>query len=187
MNRFIFFVFIVVITACSSTKKEEIENKAEKSNLFTADSTSNEMKLTMRYNSFDTVVDVLFTETDTLNEVQKKNYDDIISKQDLLTPEILKKIFDYYKNSYPDYKSGWAITGKLTNKELEKYLPTPTTPEKLKSFITPAIIHIQNKKDCKNGTFGIEFDCTWDMENGLGVLIQDWKVVNVSVAEVSYF
>lgn len=147
-----------------------------------------EYKLSAKFNSFDTTVEVLFTDTrDSISEIQKKNYNGFIAKQDLLTPEILKKVFEFYKSSYADYKKGWTMAGNISDKELEENLPTPTTPEKLKPFFTPAIVHIQNKQDCKEGTIAIEFDCTWDIENGLGVKIENWKVVKASVAEIVYF
>jgi hypothetical protein len=147
-----------------------------------------EYKLTARFNSFDTTVEVVFEDTkDSISDTQKKNYEDFLIKQDLLTPDILKKIFEFYKSSYADYKEGWTLTGSISEHELEKHLPTPTTPENLKPFITPAIIHIQNRHQCEDGTIAIEFDCTWDIEHGLGVLIKNWKVVEASVAEITYF
>lgn len=153
-----------------------------------ADTTNHEYELTARFNSFDTTVEVLFLDTkDSISETQKKNYDGFVAKQDLLLPEILKKIFDFYKSSYADYKEGWTMAGGISDKELEKHLPTPTTPQNLKSFITPAIVHIQNKQDCKEGTIGIEFDCSWDIEHGLGVTIKNWKVIEASFAEIAYF
>ena len=79
------------------------------------------------------------------------------------------------------------MSGQISNEELEKILLTPTTAENLKPFIMPAVIHIQSKKDCTEGTFGIDFECSWDIENGLGILIKDWKVVNASLAQISYF
>ena len=79
------------------------------------------------------------------------------------------------------------MSGNISDAELEKYLPKPTNPENLKAFINPGVIHIQNKKECKEGTLGIEFDCTWDIENGLGVMIENWKVVITGVAETAYF
>lgn len=85
------------------------------------------------------------------------------------------------------YKKGWTATGGISDKELEKHLPIPTTPENLKPFITPEIVHIQNRNDCEEGTIAIELDCTWDIENGLGVLIKNWKVKEASVAEIAYF
>ncbi len=56
------------------------------------------------------------------------------------------------------------MAGEISEEELSKNLPMPTTPEKLKLFITPVIIHIQTKEDCKDGTFGIEIECTWDVK-----------------------
>lgn len=126
-----------------------------------SDTSNNDLILHIKFKSFDTTVEVLFTDTeDTLNKTQKKNLDQFVVKQDLLSPEIFKSIFEYYKSSYVDYKSGWTMNGSIRENELEKHLPTPITPENLKPFITPAIIHIQNKKDCKDGTIGIEFNCT---------------------------
>ena len=152
------------------------------------DTTNNEYKLTARFNAFDTTVEVLFVDTkNSISEIQRKNYNGFISKQDLLTPEILKKIFDFYKSSYADYKEGWTMSSNISEKELEKHLPAPTTPENLKPFITPAIVHIQNRQECEEGTIGIEFDCTWDIEHGLGVLIENWKVKEASLAEIAYF
>jgi len=188
MVRLLIFSFIAFISACNLDKKNKPTSNQQQTKLTMTDTTNSEIKLTTKFNSFDTKVEVIFTDTqDSINEIQKKNFDNFVSNQDLLTTEIIQKIFDFYNSSYADYKSGWTMTGQISNEELEKHLPKPTTPENLKRFITPAIIHIQNKKDCTEGTIGIEFDCTWDIENGLGVLIKDWKVIKVSVAEISYF
>jgi hypothetical protein len=188
MLQIVFPFFILFLFACKQDNKGRSKNHQGNIKQTMADTANNEYKLTTRFNSFDTTVEVLFADTkDSISEAQKENYDGFISKQDLLTPEILKKIFDFYKSSYTDYKEGWTIVSGISDKELEKHLPTPTTPENLKPFITPAIIHIQSKEDCEEGTIGIEFDCTWDIENGLGVLIKNWKVEKASVAEIVYF
>jgi hypothetical protein len=151
---------------------------------------SSEYRKAGHYKAFKTDIEFLFSGTKDSNNIsttQQKNYAAFISKQDLLTPELLEKIFQYYKDAYKDYKVGWTMGGKISETELEKHLPKPTTPENLKKFITPAIVHIQNPKDAVEGTIGIEFDCTWDIENGLGVLLKNWKVIQVSTAEISYF
>jgi hypothetical protein len=180
MLRLTFLIFIGFLCSCNQNNKSK--SKTQRGN-----PTQEAFKLTAKFNSFDTTVEVLFTETkDPINDTQKKNYDGFIEKQDLLTPDILKKVFEFYKSSYADYKKGWTMVG-ISNKELEKHLPTPTTPENLKGFITPALVHIQNSLDCEEGTIAIEFDCTWDIENGLGVLIKNWKVIEASVAEITYF
>ncbi len=179
---------IIILLACNFDKKNEQTIHLQNSNNVISDTTNLEIRLTAKFNSFDTTIEVLFTDTKkTIGDKQKENFENFVLKQDLLTTEILQIIFDFYKRSYADYKTGWTLIGQISDEELEKHLPTPTTPENLKPYITPVIIHIQNEKECKDGTLGIEFDCTWDIENGLGVLIKDWKVVEASVAEISYF
>ena len=188
MFRFPLFILLVLLLACSEgSKKESIPSKDNSKQTVTTPF-DKELKLKARFNSFDTTIEVLFWDTtDSISEIQKKNYEGFISKQDIFVPEILKKIFEFYKRSYKDYRNGWKMGGDITEVELEKNIPKPTTPENLKHFIVPAFVHIQNKKHCKEGTFGIEFDCTWDIEYGLGVKIENWKVVEVGVAETSYF
>lgn len=147
-----------------------------------------ELTTQTRYNAFDKTVGVTFFNTiDSISTTQAKNLEGFVLNQDIWAPQIMQKIFEYYRMAYPDYKIGATIMGDISNEELEEFLPTPTTPENLKKFITPLAIHIQGSKSCEEGTLGIVFDCTWDAEHGLGVLIKDWKVVEVSFAELVYF
>ena len=188
MSKYIFYILPLFLIACNLNRKENTNEESDKVKQISATQSNDEIKLSVRFNKFDTIVEVLFQETiDSITEIQKRNFDGFVAKQDSLFADILKTVFEFYKKSYAAYKEGWTMTGKITDDELKKYLPKPTTPDDLKSFITPAIIHIQDKKNCEEGTLGIEFDCTWDIENGLGVLIQKWKVVNAGVAEISYF
>ena len=176
------------LLSCNPHNKEKATNDQVKAEQISPTPGAKEISFKTRFNSFDTTVEVLFWDTkDSISDMQKKNFEGFISKQDLLTPEILKKVFEFYKDSYQDYKSGWTAGGNIATEELEKMLPRPTSPDALKKFITPAIVHIQNKEECKPGTIGIEFDCTWDIEYGLGVKIKNWQVVEAGVAETSYF
>ncbi len=145
---------------------------------------SGEYHLKANYSAFNTTVEVLFTDTrDSISETQKKNYEGFLQKQDQLQPQIMKSIFVFYKKAYPAYKEGWETGEKLSDEEIEKNLPKPTTAEKLKSFITPSAIYIQSKNDCAEGTLIIEFNCPWDMENGLSVRIKNWEVAEVNTAD----
>jgi hypothetical protein len=188
MIRLFFLFLIPFLFACNQENHWNSENQPSKINQYVVDTTKEDYEVNERFNSFDTLIQVVFWNTkESISNLQKKNYEGFILRQDLLTPEILNKIFEFYKSSYNDYKKGWTMMGGISDKELEKYLPIPTTPENLKAFITPAIVHIQNKQDCIEGTIGIEFDCSWDIENGLGVSIKNWKVVKAGLAEVSYY
>ena len=101
---------------------------------------------------------------------------------------LIKTIFEYYKSVYNDYKSGIDLANnEITKEQLEEILPTPTTPEMLFKRYEIGNIHIQDDKNCKLGTIGLEFDCEWDIENGLGIKIENWKIKEVGVAESSYY
>jgi len=146
-----------------------------------------EYKTTIEYRAFDTTADVIFIDTPfPISDCQQKNLHNFNLQQDTFTNDILNQVFDYYKASYSYYREGWTYENKLSEEEIEKYLPTPTTPEKLKEHFTPLTIYIPDKIKCKDGFIGISFDCTWDINSGLGVLIKEWKVVEASVSEISF-
>jgi hypothetical protein len=175
MFRLVFFLFIALLSSCKQNNRSKSADQSDNIKKEARDA----------FKGFDSTIEIRFWQaSDSISEmVQKKNCEGLLSKLNLLTPEILKTIFEFYKDMYPAYKRGWTLRG-LSRQELEKYLPTPTTPENLKAFITPTVIHIPNTESCKEGTIGIEFDCTWDNENGLGVIIKDWKVTNANVAKI---
>lgn len=146
-----------------------------------------EYKTKIEYKAFNTTVEVIFIDTaSSISDCQQKNLENFNLQQNTFTNDILNKVFEFYKESYDNYKEGWTYGNKLNEEEIEKYLPTPTTPEKLKEHFTPLTIYIADKNKCKDGFIGISFDCTWDINSGLGVLIKDWKVVEASVSVISF-
>jgi hypothetical protein len=154
----------------------------------TSDTIKKAVTLVAPFKAFDTTITVQFVNTSgEINSKQRKNYEGFIEKQGQLTPAILHQIFQYYKKVYPDYKTGWSSGGQFSKEELEKYLPTPRTPEQLKAYIKPAFVRIQNKQTYQEGTLAILFTCTWDVENDLGVLIKNWKVAEVGLGELVVF
>jgi hypothetical protein len=151
------------------------------------DTDEEEYKLSFKYNSFDITVDVIFLDTnESINDCQKRNYEEFISKQKQLTPEILEAIFKYYKEAYPYYLEGFNSSNSLTKEEIEEYLPSPTTAENLKKFIEPLTIYIAKREECEDGTMGIYFGCTWDTEHDLGIVIRNWKVVQTGTGEIAF-
>ena len=123
-----------------------------------------------------------------ITDKQTKNLTEFVKQEKELNEKIKFAIFEYYKSVYDDYKSGIDLANKeITKEQLEKILPTPTTPEMLFQNYEIGNIHIQDDKNCKLGTIGLEFDCDWDIENGLGVKIENWKIKEVGVAESAYY
>jgi hypothetical protein len=93
-------------------------------------------------------------------------------------------IFDYYKDAYHDYKMGWSISTEEADHE--KYLPRPDKIQTIKPYLSLPTIIIPREENCEEGTFGIEFECTWDVEHGCGIKIENWNPVFAGFAEVAY-
>ncbi len=63
MNRCIILIFIILYSSCNSGNGDKIAEKIKSSNFLIDDSLGNEIKLTMRFNAFDTIVEVIFNNT----------------------------------------------------------------------------------------------------------------------------
>src|ERR1700679_3809469 len=124
MTRACVIIFLIFFSACNSSA---VHTNALPNNNDTL--SDDGITMSARFDSFDTTVDVLFENTkDSISDIQRKDYEGFISKQDSLTPEILEKIFQYYKQAYPDYKKGWISADNIDSAGLAKNLPPPTTP-----------------------------------------------------------
>jgi hypothetical protein len=134
-------------------------------------------------------IEVIFWNSEgKVTDKQAKNLLEFTKYEKNLIEKIKLAIFEYYKSVYNDYKSGIDLANmEITKEQLEEILPTPTTPEMLFKSYEIGNIHIQDEKNCKLGTIGLEFDCDWDIENGLGIKIENWKIKEVGVAESSYY
>jgi hypothetical protein len=64
-------------------------------------------------------------------------------------------------------------------------MPQVTTPDELKSLFGLANVHIHQAS--KNGVsyVGLEFECTWDSEHGLGVMIHKNRIVDFGGADTA--
>lgn len=184
MLRPISLVVLMALAACGTQQEEQIQFNGPG----TADEAIvHELTSTVRYNAFDTTMQVLFTNTtDKIDACQEAVKARFMEKQDSITPEVLDAIFVHYKESYESYRNGWKLDASISDEELELYCPKPSTAQNLKHYITPAILYIPSKGKCEEGSFGIEFDCTWDVKSGLGVVVKNWKVQKAGIADLAY-
>jgi hypothetical protein len=140
-----------------------------------------DFRLDLHLNSFDTTITALIRDTQELNDCQQNTYDGFLLRQDSLMPFILEKIFENYKISYPSRHQGAALSGIVGEAELEDYIPVPSTPDNLKAYLTPLTLTIRDQKNCKLGCFSLVFECTWDVEHTIGVIVKDWKVTEAAL------
>ena len=190
----ILFLFLIIICgistltfSCGNSKKNELKNNELKKNMVEEQNGELKSEIKLKYLTKNDV-EVIFWNSEKITEKQAGNLAEFGKHEKELTEKIKLAIFEYYKSVYADYKSGVDLANvKLTKKQLEEILPTPITPEKLFEKYQIGSIHIQDDKNCKLGTIGLEFDCDWDLKNGLGVKIENWEIKEVGVAESSYY
>jgi hypothetical protein len=127
---------------------------------------------------FDKNVQVKFNDTkESLSECQQQTFSQLENRLNLIHETIVLKIFEFYAEAYSDYISGIEADGYDPLSEVvQETIPKPSTPEALRNNYFPLSIYIPNVKDCVPGYFGVYFDCTWDINNSLGIIIRDWQV-----------
>ena len=139
------------------------------------------------FNAFKTKIPIgIFQDEKTLSSCQHECMNFFENNQDALFREIENEIFAYYKAAYPDYAEGWHSSTNMSDEEIQRYLPYPAIADTLLGRIKPVALLLHSGEHCKTNSFTIEFDCTWDKENGLGVEVEDGHVKKVSVLNQTY-
>ena len=176
---------ILFTISCGNVKKNEQNSKKE---LLKKQNMEIRSNIKLDYLAKKNIEVIFWNSEGTATVKQKENVSEFAKHEKDLIEDIKIAIFEYYKSVYNIYKSGIDLANKeITKEQLEEILPTPTTPEILFKSYEIGNIHIQDDKNCQLGTIGLEFDCDWDIENGLGIKIENWKIKEVGVAESSYY
>jgi len=89
---------------------------------------------------------------------------------------ILQPILDYYKQKR--YELGYDI-------EFNEHYPLIETTDQLLNRISLVGIVVPYADIFEGRGIGLTFDCTWDMENGLGLLLINEKVTEVGYQDVA--
>lgn len=89
------------------------------------------------------------------------------------------EIFNYYLENFEDYRSMQS-----DSEEVEKIAPKISSIEELGKLVTPTILLI--RYDFEDGVrrVGILYDCSWEPEHGLGISIEDEKVVEIGLQDI---
>jgi hypothetical protein len=65
-------------------------------------------------------------------------------------------------------------------------VPLVKTPEALENLLSLPNIYLYPPREAIS-SFGLSFECTWDVEHGTGVLIRENKVLHAGLAEVANY
>ena len=106
------------------------------------------------------------------DEEQYTAYNSLMQNWEQIHQRFLQPILDYYQEKR--HELGYDI-------EFNEDYPLIETNDQLLEKITLVGIVVPYAGSFEGRDIGITFDCTWDMENGLGL-----RLVNEKVTEVGY-
>ncbi len=106
------------------------------------------------------------------SEKQYASYNSLIQNLGHLQQSILQPILDYYKQKR--HELGYDVSYN------ENY-PLLETINQLLERIRLVGIYVPSARRFEGRYIGLTFDCTWDMENGVGI-----RLINEEVARVGY-
>ncbi|AJS61116.1 DUF6985 domain-containing protein [Paenibacillus sp. IHBB 10380] len=89
------------------------------------------------------------------------------------------EIFKYYLENFEDYRAMQS-----DSEEVEKIAPKISSIEELGKLVTPTCLLIRYDFDDGIRRVGILCDCTWEREHGLGISIEDEKVLEVGLQDI---
>ncbi len=123
---------------------------------------------------YDVQVLVCADENETVADIQKESYEVFMEKYEELQPQIIEQVFEYYVDirhelgydkeenvNYPEVEA-LEITKMLELTDL--FVERPDTVEEVYGGAR---------------TITLRFACTWDEENGLGVLFLNEKIEDI--------
>ncbi|CQR55776.1 DUF6985 domain-containing protein [Paenibacillus riograndensis] len=111
-----------------------------------------------------------------IDEEQYESYTSLMQNWDQLQQGFLQAILDYYIQKR--HELGYDV-------EVNENYPLIETIDKLSEKITLVGITVPFA-DCFEGRdIGLNFDCIWDIENGLGLRLVNEKIINVGYQDVA--
>ncbi|MEK3919671.1 MULTISPECIES: DUF6985 domain-containing protein [Paenibacillus] len=112
------------------------------------------------------------------HDAQKEAYTNLIGNMDDIMTKVEEAIFDYYQEVYMDYRE------MLGEEEADKIASIIENKEELDHLIEPTQLIIRRVR--KNGVrrIGLLFNCTWEIEHGLAVKIEDEEIVEVGFQDI---
>lgn len=133
--------------------------------------------------SRDTTIEFYGTEVDIVlmidgeedgefSEKQYASYRSLVQNWEHLQQSILQPILDYYKQKR--YELGYDVSYN------ENY-PLIETIDQILGMIKLVGIYVPTARRFEGRYIGLTFDCTWDIENGVGI-----RLINEEVARVGY-
>lgn len=124
---------------------------------------------------------------------QIQAYEYFVGNPDAIYRNLMQAVFEIYPQERESFREGYGWSEDLDEDEKEEFeddygifVPELELPDDLKKIICLRILHIGSEARDGYSYTGLEFDCNWEEEHGLGVLMHKDKVIKIGFAEVSF-
>lgn len=111
-------------------------------------------------------------------EAQKEAYINLVDNMENIMTEAEEAIFDYYQEVYMEYRD------MVGEDEADKIAPIIENKEELGNLVEPTQLIVRRVRNNGIRRLGLLFDCTWNIEHGLAVKIEDEEVVEVGFQDI---
>lgn len=99
-------------------------------------------------------------------------------REEELKDRVYKAIFTHYQEEAEELRLQFG-------EEYQHLVPQVENIDQLKELVTPTGVYIGELEPTEEA-IGLLFECTWEEEHGLGVLINNWKIEEVSHQDVAF-
>lgn len=111
-------------------------------------------------------------------DAQKEAYSNLVDNMENIMTKAEEAIFDYYQEVYMEYRD------MVEADEADKIAPIIENKEELGNLVEPTQLIIRRVRNNGIRRLGLLFDCTWNIEHGLAVKIEDEEVVEVGFQDI---
>ncbi|AXI29759.1 hypothetical protein CIB87_12325 [Priestia megaterium] len=113
------------------------------------------------------------------SNVQKEAFLSFIQDMENIMNETEKHIYDYYMENYEEYRE------MIANKsEADQVVPNIYSVSDLKKLVEPAELIVRRVRKNGKRRLGLLCDVSWDIENGIGIKMEDEGVEEVGYQDI---
>ncbi|PVE70005.1 DUF6985 domain-containing protein [Priestia megaterium] len=113
------------------------------------------------------------------SNIQKEAFLSFIQNMENIMNETEKHIYDYYMENYEEYRE------MIANKsEADQVVPNIYSVSDLKKLVEPTELIVRRVRKNGKRRLGLLCDVSWDIENGIGIKMEDEGVEEVGYQDI---
>lgn len=111
------------------------------------------------------------------SKFQIKAVEKLIDNIDTISHEIPHKIFEYYMANIDEYRDRFGDSA-------DTYMPIIESADALKNLVKIQSIYVRDSFDDISSKIGILFQCMFEFEHGLAIVIDDGEITDVGIQDI---